>query len=656
MDDEKFHKYIRLKSRLQSIEQNYYQYMKEYWNSSVGGFDFDEISDNRFRFTSTCFCIRSLLRHQKLTTKFQNNFQTDILDKIKDNIMKHDWKSETLKELNIYTTPIVIDTLFQIDNSIKNSKINKGIETILDSIDNDGSCKFDNFSSSAYLTYWAAIAISSFLRHNQDSDMSKKINEKLIAMTKWSEDTINRQISAYVSEDFDVFDPMQLAYALVLYVEFCSEINKVRENQRLIEKSIECIFSSQQKNGLWSKSNPIFVINDRGNVYPFAFEMLDVLFSLPTKYSKIFTKYLDNLETIVKWVEENKLEFKVSKTVHGWRSNHVAKPIGSPESWSTAVVFNTIFRIQKFVALLLNQEIVNEFSGEFALPPDSGKIKGIKTSNVIICKNEMSIKSIIDDHFIKPRQDNSGNNSTSMYSAILFGPPGTSKTKWAEAIASSLGWNMIKFQSGDFLTDGMEKATGRARYIFDRLFHLEDTVILFDEIEEFVKSRDGSGGEKADLFNRMTTTSMLTLINDLRSKEKTIFIVATNYLEEFDSAVQRPGRFDMVLLVGPPSKESMKEIASEFHKEEKIGERINLDIINNTIDEKYVGHLEYFIFNELSLILKDLNEQVKTGLGERDIKKILNSMIDDNSRSTILRTEGLKKKVDESKKKSRIGG
>ena len=54
----------------------------------------------------------------------------------------------------------------------------------------------------------------------------------------------------------------------------------------------------------------------------------------------------------------------------------------------------------------------------------------------------------------------------------------------------------------------------------------------------------------------MLTTAMLTAINDLRRAKKSIFFLATNRLRAFDSAIIRPGRFDMQLFVGTPNLEA----------------------------------------------------------------------------------------------------
>lgn len=82
---------------------------------------------------------------------------------------------------------------------------------------------------------------------------------------------------------------------------------------------------------------------------------------------------------------------------------------------------------------------------------------------------------------------------------------------------------------------------------------LNKCVVLFDEIEEFALDRENPG---LSMESRMLTTAMLTAINDLRKNRKCIFFVATNRLRAFDSAITRPGLFDMQLFVGTPNLDS----------------------------------------------------------------------------------------------------
>jgi SpoVK/Ycf46/Vps4 family AAA+-type ATPase len=117
----------------------------------------------------------------------------------------------------------------------------------------------------------------------------------------------------------------------------------------------------------------------------------------------------------------------------------------------------------------------------------------------------------------------------------------------------------------------------RMSHIFSRLKAMENTIILFDEIEEFCLDRENPN---LSMQSRLLTTAMLTQVttdftyihccctiiffewhnrqfnclhqqlNDLRRQQSCIFIVATNRLRSFDAAVTRPGRFDMLLFVG----------------------------------------------------------------------------------------------------------
>ena len=129
-----------------------------------------------------------------------------------------------------------------------------------------------------------------------------------------------------------------------------------------------------------------------------------------------------------------------------------------------------------------------------------------------------------------------------------------------------------------FLADGLTNVSARIRYVFTRLQRLERCVILFDEIEEFCLDREDP---KFGMESRMLTTAMLTAINDLRKAKTSIFFLATNRLRAFDSAITRPGRFDMQLFVGTPNlesrliqfRESLTPLSLPEEKKEKAEEK-----------------------------------------------------------------------------------
>jgi DNA polymerase III delta prime subunit len=142
-------------------------------------------------------------------------------------------------------------------------------------------------------------------------------------------------------------------------------------------------------------------------------------------------------------------------------------------------------------------------------------------------------------------------------SAILFGPPGTSKTTIVEAVAKILGWDFIEIHSSDFLADGMQQVHRTADRIFKRLMNLDRCVILFDEIDELVRQRDDG---EADSFGRFLTTAMLPKIAELWKRRRTLFFLATNHIKSFDDAIIRSERFDNLIFVSPPSFDRKKNV------------------------------------------------------------------------------------------------
>ena len=173
-------------------------------------------------------------------------------------------------------------------------------------------------------------------------------------------------------------------------------------------------------------------------------------------------------------------------------------------------------------------------------------------SDLKIQGQRRSLKQTLDEGFLTPitkkRQlDTSTKPCKRLHSAVLYGPPGTAKTTIVTSLAQSLGYNFITIDTADFLAYGLQNIASRMTYIFDRLNMLEDTVILFDEIEEFCLSRED---KSLSMESRVLTTAMLTQLNDLRRQQKSIFFIATNRLRSFDAAVVRPGRFDAILFVG----------------------------------------------------------------------------------------------------------
>ena len=81
---------------------------------------------------------------------------------------------------------------------------------------------------------------------------------------------------------------------------------------------------------------------------------------------------------------------------------------------------------------------------------------------------------------------------------------------------------------------------------------------------------------------------ILAEMDGLEELQNVIIIGATNRPDMLDPAILRPGRFDRLLLVGPPSKEGRLEILKIHTKNMPLASDVNIDKIAD-LTEGYVG-------------------------------------------------------------------
>lgn len=278
----------------------------------------------------------------------------------------------------------------------------------------------------------------------------------------------------------------------------------------------------------------------------------------------------DRLVTAGRYAERSAVQVRFDDSAkRGWVSD---APYGWLffESWTSANVLQSIVSLSE----LLDERICGETLRTFVfLDPRSRDWPSWKRWEKLKRDAEPEDENGIFDHLDELLVQKIKNNPRRLPSAedmtvsvLLFGPPGTSKTTVAHAIADGLGWPIVMLSPGDFIGHGLEFIEAEAQKVFNRLHKLHRVVVLFDECDELFRQRPEEPDEAMRNITAFVTASMLPKIEDLHDRGRVVFCICTNRFRTLDTAIKRGGRIDHILAVGPPQQKCRERIITEALK------------------------------------------------------------------------------------------
>lgn len=509
--------------------------------------------------SSTATCLAFLKRTDSLDEEPWNG-EAQLIEEIVDS----DWNSAQLGENNAFTVSFLLEALDYLggkrtldSGQLKTvrSKL-KLLEANLLETGERGGVSLQEYASTAFLTYKAVAALDSWGRLG--GELSDAVNEWV-----WNHLYKESVLVAFSSPDADVFE---VAYS-ILVASKVTPLDRMAPDQRfLLRSAIEQFFEAQHDDGTWPRSRPLFVYPKYGHAYCFDYELLAAMLGDRQLRHYVYER-LGKLRCAAEGLDERKypLETTSEGSVYGWASgHHGADP--RPESWSTASALHFCFELNDLVAEAIRIATFKDVGADYSAPKPSVDEKPDLPEEFLDSRiqrddgSTLSLKKTLRDRFVAPLLKEHHQLEVGKplppgtpSSAILYGPPGTSKTELAQIVAEKLGWPLLKLDPSHLTRNGLDQVHAEADRLFGMFQQCESIVLLLDEFDELMRDR-----EDGELETRFLTTAMLPKLTTLGKQRRVVYLVATNHLERFDAAIRRPGRFDRVIPVMPPTIEAKR--------------------------------------------------------------------------------------------------
>jgi transitional endoplasmic reticulum ATPase len=165
---------------------------------------------------------------------------------------------------------------------------------------------------------------------------------------------------------------------------------------------------------------------------------------------------------------------------------------------------------------------------------------------------------------------------------LLYGPPGTGKTLMAKAAANESEANFISIKGPELLSKWVGESEKGVREVFRKSRQAAPCIIFFDELDAIAPTRGGNHGDSH--VTERVISQFLTEMDGLEILTNVVVIGATNRPDIIDPALLRPGRFDRILYVPPPDRESRLQILKIHTKKKPLAEDVNIEDLAEKTD------------------------------------------------------------------------
>jgi len=197
---------------------------------------------------------------------------------------------------------------------------------------------------------------------------------------------------------------------------------------------------------------------------------------------------------------------------------------------------------------------------------------------------------------------------------LLHGPSGTGKTMLAKAVATESEANFISIKGPELMSKWVGESEKGIRDIFRKARQASPCVIFFDEVDSIAPIRgggmEGLGGGHPSSERMMS--QLLTEMDGIQEIHDVVVIAATNRVDMIDTALLRPGRFDKIVYIPNPDKNTRERILLINVKGKPISDDIDLKRLADLTEGFSGADVSSVANTAVSLVLHDYIQKYPT--------------------------------------------
>ncbi len=159
---------------------------------------------------------------------------------------------------------------------------------------------------------------------------------------------------------------------------------------------------------------------------------------------------------------------------------------------------------------------------------------------------------------------------------LLTGPPGGGKTLLAKAVAHESGVNFISVKGPELLSKWVGESEKGIREVYKKARQAAPCIVFLDEIDALAPSR-GGGGENH--VSERVVSQLLTELDGLEELRGVVTLATTNRPDIIDSALLRPGRFDVQIQIAAPDAATRRAILAVHTHHKPLADDVDIDAL-----------------------------------------------------------------------------